>query len=433
MQTIAIREEDKSILERRVPLVPQDLAPLLARGVRVLVEPSSHRVLKDEEFAGIGAELTRDLSPAGVIFGLKEIPSAKIQPGKVHIYFSHTIKGQPYNMAMLRQILRTGATLIDYERVVDDQNRRLIFFGNFAGYAGAINSLYLLGERLAQAGVRTPLQEIRRAMDCDSLAHAHSLVHQAGLELRRQGLPEALCPFVIGVTGYGNVSKGAQDVVNELDPVPITPADLLRGHFERGPNEIYKVVFTEADMVAPVAGGPPFELQHYFQHPEGYRSVFEGYLPRLTVLLNCIYWDARYPRLVTREAVRRLWAQGEKTLRVIGDISCDIEGSIEFTFEAHGPDRPFLVYHPLREEYHLGLEGEGIAVLIEDILPSELPLEASQYFSKVLCPFVPGIAAADFGVPFENLAVPDPIRRAVIVYQGQLTPGYRYLEQYLKD
>ena len=433
MQTIAIREEDKSVLEKRVPLTPADLAPLVARGMRVLVEPSNHRVLRDEEFTRAGAELTRDLSPAGVIFGLKEIPAAKILPGKTHIFFSHTIKGQPYNMGMLRQILWSGATLIDYERVVDEHNRRLIFFGNFAGYAGAINSLYLLGQRLAQEGIRSPLQEIRRAMDCDSLAHAHALVRQAGRELRREGLPEALRPFVIGVTGYGNVSKGAQDVVDELEPVPLSPADLLRGHFEAGLNEIYKVVFTEADMVTPIEGGPPFELQHYFKHPEGYRSVFEGYLPRLSLLLNCIYWDGRYPRLVTREAVRRLWAQAQKTLRVIGDISCDIEGSIEFTFEAHGPDQPFLIYHPLQDRYHLGLEGEGVAVLIEDILPSELPLEASQYFSKVLSPFVPSIAAADFGVPFEELAVPDPIRRAVIVYRGQLTPGYRYLEQYLKD
>ncbi len=100
-------------------------------------------------------------------------------------------------------------------------------------------------------------------------------------------------------------------------------------------------------------------------------------------------------------------------------------------FEAHGPDKPFLVYDPIRDTHQLGDSGDGIAVLIVDILPSELPLEASNYFSGVLSPFIPAIMAADFTRPFEALDLPAPLKRAVIVHNGRLTPDYRYIEKYL--
>ena len=43
------------------------------------------------------------------------------------------------------------------------------------------------------------------------------------------------------------------------------------------------------------------------------------------------------------------------------------------------------------------------------------------------------IAQADYSVPFEELALPPEIKRAVIVYQGELTPDYRYIEKYLEE
>lgn len=431
MKTLAIREEDKSILERRTPVTPADLRSLVAAGFRCLVEPSNHRVFPDAEFAAAGAELSRDLSAADLILGLKEIPAQKIQPGKVHIFFSHTIKGQPYNMAMLQSILDRGATLLDYERVVDENNRRLIFFGNYAGYAGAIDTLHLFGRRLAAAGIDTPLAQIRRALDYPSLAAAHEHIRGVGRAFLAAGIPAALKPFVIGVSGYGNVSKGAQSIIDELAPVTVTPVDLAAGGLDAAADTVYKVVFTEADMVRPAAPDGRFELQDYYQHPGKYRSAFEQYLPKLDILVNCIYWDDRYPRLFTRAEAGRLWREGQRKLRVVGDITCDIGGSIEFTFEAHGPDKPFLVYDPIRDTHQLGDSGDGIAVLIVDILPSELPLEASNYFSGVLSPFIPAIMAADFTRPFEALDLPAPLKRAVIVHNGRLTPDYRYIEKYL--
>ena len=139
---IGIRAEDKSEWERRTPLVPEDMAALRADGLPVVVQASPQRAFKDEEYTRAGIPLQADLSDCDVIIGLKEIPSDRLAPDKTYIFFSHVIKGQPYNMPMLKRLMALGDTLIDYERIVDDQGRRLIAFGQYAGLAGMINGLW---------------------------------------------------------------------------------------------------------------------------------------------------------------------------------------------------------------------------------------------------------------------------------------------------
>jgi len=174
-------------------------------------------------------------------------------------------------------------------------------------------------------------------------------------------------------------------------------------------------------------------VQDYYDHPEKYRSVFHTYLPHLTLLVNCVYWEAKYPRLVTKADLRRLYGGTEPPrLRVIGDISCDIEGAIEGTVKCTEPGDPVYVYDPDEDRAIDGFEGPGPVVLAVDILPSELPRDASIYFSGVLMQYIPAIAQADYSVPFEELALPPEIKRAVIVYQGELTSDYRYLEKYVR-
>jgi alpha-aminoadipic semialdehyde synthase len=186
-------------------------------------------------------------------------------------------------------------------------------------------------------------------------------------------------------------------------------------------------------MVEPVSPDDRFELQDYYQHPEKYRSRFSTYVPYLTVLVNGIYWESKYPRLVTKRYLRELFGGPTRPrLRVIGDISCDVEGAIECTVRCTEPGDPVYVYNPLTGETADGYAGEGVVVLAVDILPSQLPREASMDFSAVLKRFIPAIAQADYTVPFEELALPPEIKRAVIAYRGELTPDYRYLEQYLR-
>jgi alpha-aminoadipic semialdehyde synthase len=66
-----------------------------------------------------------------------------------------------------------------------------------------------------------------------------------------------------------------------------------------------------------------------------------------------------------------------------------------------------------------------------DILPSELPRESSQTFSDALVGFMLEIAETDFDVPFEELKLPKPIKKALILHKGKLTTDYEYLKQYL--
>jgi hypothetical protein len=116
---------------------------------------------------------------------------------------------------------------------------------------------------------------------------------------------------------------------------------------------------------------------------------------------------------------------------VVGDITCDINGSIECTVQPTDSEAPVYVYDPAADRAIMGFEGRGPVVLAVYNLPAELPLEASTYFSGKLKDHVPAIAAADFAGPFESSGLPDVLRRAVIVFRGELAPDYAYLAKFI--
>jgi alpha-aminoadipic semialdehyde synthase len=429
---IGIRAEDKSRWERRVPLVPQDIAELQRSGLDIVVQSAPQRAIADSEFAAAGIPVAADLSDCGLIVGIKEIPPERLEAQKVYLFFAHVIKGQTYNMPMLRRLMDLGATLIDYERVVDKQNRRLIFFGRHAGLAGMINTLWALGRRLAWEGIPSPFARIRQAMQYADLEDARRDIRAVAAEIRQQGLPRELMPLVVGFTGYGNVSGGAQEIFDLLPHESVAPADLALLPPDEA-RRLYKVVFTEADCFAAEDGVSPFGLEDYFRHgKQRYASVFIRHLEHLSVWVNCIYWDDRYPRLLTLEDCRRMWTAGRRPrLRVIGDISCDPNGSVQCTVRATDPGNPVYVYDPVQQTAVDGVAGDGPVVMAVDILPTEIPREASDHFSGVLKDLLPALAAADFSVPFEDLVLPDALKRATIVHRGKLTPDYSYLEPHV--
>ncbi len=432
---VGVRREDKNEWERRVPLTPGHVRSLVLQGLQVVVQPSTIRIFRDEEYIQAGATVREDLSGCNIVFAVKEIPADFFCDHGTYMFFSHTFKGQPYNMPMLRQLIERRATLIDYEKVTDDQNRRMIFFGNYAGTAGMFETFYTLGKRLAWEGTPTPFADLKRPLEYSGLDEARAALRAAGEQMAREGLPESLGPLVVGFTGYGNVSRGAQDIFG-LVPHEIIPPDELDAWMKSGKasnRKLYGVVFYEKDMVRPRNGGASFDLQQYYREPEKYESRFEEYLPHLTVLVNCIYWDARYPRLLTKDWVRRAWSAEKPRLRVIGDISCDIEGSVECTVKATEPGDPIFTYLAPDGRVVSGWEGNGPVVMAVDTLPSELPREASISFGDMLMPFVPALARADFSRPFEELDVPNPIRRAVIAHRGEFAPGYLYMAKYLQS
>ena len=432
VSVIGIRREDKSRWERRVPLVPAGVSELQARhGLSFVVQPSGIRVFKDQEYRAVGATVSEDLGRADVILAVKEVPSALIQAKKVYVCFAHVTKAQAYNMGMLRRLMELGCSLVDYEKITDDRKRRIIFFGRHAGYAGMIDTLACLGRRLVLAGVRTPLAEVRPAHEYADLSAAKDHLKELGKDLARSTRGAHL---VFGFSGYGNVSSGAQEVLDCLQPRHVPVADLPATASDSSGTGPVKVVFREEDMVEPIDSGGRFDLAEYYQHPERYRGCFEKHLSYLDVLVNAIYWEPRYPRLVTRKWAKSNYAPGRSPrLKVIGDISCDVEGSVELTVRTTQPDNPWYVYLAGEDRVRDGLDGDGPVIMAVDNLPCEIPKESSEYFCTVLKDMVPALANADWRSPFDALDLPGCLKRAVIVHKGELTPAYRYLSEHVKN
>ncbi len=430
---IGIRHEDKYVMERRVPIVPNHMKKLIEEhDLSFCVHSSPKRIFTDEEYRAVGANICDNLNHCSIIFGVKEIPEIFFEEGKTYIFFSHVIKGQPYNMPMLKKMMALKCNLIDYEKVEDEMNRRLIFFGRFAGLAGMINTLWSFGQRYKELGIRTPFEGIRQSHTYNSLEEARKDISEAGMKIVKNGLPEEISPFIVAVTGYGNVSNGAQEIFNLLPVKEISPEQIpfIAQQKDLPRNLLFRAVFKEKDLSVR-KDGSEFDLEHYYTHPEMYKDRFSQYIPHLNGIVNGMYWDKRYPRIVTKEYLKKHFAEGTPRLSVIGDITCDPDGSIQITHKGTEIENPVFVYHPDSEKYSMGFAGKGVLVMPVDILPSELPRESSEAFSAALRGFIPAIANADFNVSFETLDLPAPIKKATILHKGKLTPKYSYIQQYL--
>lgn len=433
---IGIRTEDKSEWERRTPLTPEDIAALRADGLMVVVQTSSQRAYKDEEFTRAGIPLQGDLSDCDVIIGLKEIPIDQLAPDKTYIFFSHVIKGQPYNMPMLKRLMALGDTLVDYERIVDDQGRRLLAFGEYAGLAGMINGLWALGQRLDVEGVANPFSRLRQARTYATLADAKASIARVAEDIMRQGIPPEVHPLMVGFAGYGNVSQGAQEIFDILPFEEIAPGKVaaMAAKPPDRTDRLYKVVYQEKDLVRPRDTGATFSLEDYYQYgKQKYAGAVGQELGDLTLLVNGIYWDERYPRLLNQADCRVLWADGPTPrLRVVADISCDVGGALACTVQSSYPDRPLYVFHPDSGQVTDGVRGHGPVVMAVEILPAELPRESSAYFSRLLKGYVPSLPNPNHPSDFDQLDLPPEIKRATILWQGRLTPDYQYLETHLE-
>ena len=432
---IGLRREDKNPWERRVSLIPTHVRELiLHESLQVLVQTSPIRIFPDTDYEREGAQVVETLESCPIIFALKEIPLDFFEKEKAYIFFSHTIKGQPSNMPMLQKILDLECTLIDYERIVDENGMRLVFFSTQAGQAGMVDTLWAYGQRLSHLGIKTPFSSIKQAIQYPSLIAAKEEISQVGWDINNKGLDLSEGPLICGFAGYGRVSLGAQEIFDLLPFEEITPdkiEELLKSK-SYSSSTVYKVIFKENHMVEHISSDSPFELEDYYNNPQKYRSVFEKYLPYLSILMNCIYWTQQYPRFVTKSFLKQLWTKEDSPkLKVIGDISCDVDGSVECTVRATSPDNPIFVYDPIREDVKDGYNGRGVVVMAVDNLPAEISLESSVFFSQSLMPLVKGIAEADFSGDFEGSRLPDPIKKATIVFRGKFTPDYEYMRDFL--
>jgi alpha-aminoadipic semialdehyde synthase len=341
-------------------------------------------------------------------------------------------------MPLLKRMLDLKTTLIDYETIVDEKGFRLIYFGNYAGLAGMNQALWAYGQRVKeQEGIETPFLKLKHTYEYSDLNEMKNAISEVGEDLKKNGLSQELVPIIVGFAGYGNVSRGAQSILDLLPVIEIDPTE-LRDFFvnrsdEFSSKDVYKVVFKEEHMVKSKTGDK-FDLQDYYKYGlEKYEGIFEQYIEYLSILMNGIYWSEKYPRLLSKEHAKDMFQSKIMIrLQIIGDISCDIEGGIEPTLMATEPDNPAFVYNPFSNKAQLGLSGEGLAIMAVDNLPCELPKESSTNFSTTLKPYISIIAKPDYRKTFEELDLPPVIKNAVIAHQGLLTPNYKYLNEFLE-
>jgi len=425
-----LRETKKG--ERRVPLSPADAEWLIKRGVSVEIESSNERVFKDLEYRRAGASVVDKFRKASLLLGIKPPYPQDVYPDRIYMLFSHTHKGQQQGMPLLKAFLKNKVTLIDYEKIVNIFGRRQAYFGRFAGICGMNDSLYYFGKKLCSRGLKNPFSSIRPAYEYSSLKGLRQAVIKAGRKIRSQGIEKEISPLIIGITGHGNVSEGAQEILELLGPMEIHPRGMRMfvKHQKGMLRRVYKIVFLREEKIR-AKNNKSFYFEEYLKKPKGFESNLDKYIPYLNMLIHGSYWDQEYPRLVTFKMINRLARYGRMRLEFIGDISCDINGSVELTYKAADRCTPVYTYDPLRKTYVDGYKSRGITIFAIDNLPSELPFEASSEFSSLIREYVYQIAAHGIKDITHHIAIPAEIRRATIVERGKLAHDFKYLKKYI--
>ncbi|KAL6911598.1 hypothetical protein ACP4OV_000403 [Aristida adscensionis] len=457
---VGILAETVNMWERRAPLTPSHCARLLLGGGknrtgvnRIIVQPSTKRIHHDSQYEDAGCEISEDLSECGLIIGIKQPKLQMILPDRAYAFFSHTHKAQKENMPLLDKILEERVSLFDYELIVGDDGKRLLAFGKFAGRAGLIDFLHGLGQRYLSLGYSTPFLSLGQSHMYPSLAAAKAAVIAVGEEIATFGLPSGICPIVFVFTGVGNVSQGAQEIFKLL-PHTFVDAGKLPGisvamnlskqsQSTKRVFQLYGCVVTAREMVSHKDPTRHFDKADYYAHPEHYKPFFhEKIAPYASVIgivhsifyapgqalvqINCMYWERRFPRLLSFDQLHQLMKNGCRLVGV-SDITCDLGGSIEFVDKSTSIERPFFRYDPFTNSYHDDMEGDGVICLAVDILPTEFSKEASQHFGDILSKFVASLASAKGLVD-----LPSYLRRACIAHSGRLTSLYEYIPRMRK-
>lgn len=434
MKSILIRTEDKNIWEKRTPLTPDDLREVLMEvNTTAYVQTSGIRVFTDDQYKSNGAIVCDEINCGDIIIGIKEVPEDKILDNKIYMFFSHTIKGQKSNMPLLKRIIEQGSTLIDYEKILDENDKRLIYFGNYAGDAGVIDILWLLGEYWKHHGIDTPFSKCKQSINYASLDEAKKAVYDIADIIKSQGIHCEITPMIVGILGYGNVASGAKEILNCL-PVRIIKPEELSGIVENGQSDnktVYVCEFKQKDLVKN-KNGKEFDLKEYYEFPERYENDFEKYLPYLSVIINGLYWDKKYPNFVTWNGLYKVFKNNKKArLNGIADISGDINGAIECNVKNTSISDPAYLVNPITKEITDGWLGDGIVLMSVDNLPAELSHDASVFFSERLKKILPSIIKGKYENSLYETGLPKEIQKAVIVYKGELMPEYEYLRKFI--
>ena len=435
MVSIAIKKEEKE-LERRTPLIPEDIEFLKRKfNLDSFVETSNQRIYPDSEFNNKGAVLEEKLQSKGdFIIALNEIPMESIRKGKKYVIFTHILKNQEKVFPLLKKIIQSKSTLIDLEKITDNKNKSLFNFDKFIGYAGMIDSFWALGQKLKVQGLETPLLKINQAFKYKNLDNAMDLLKKIGKEIDIIGLNYPDGPLIIGIIGIGAISTSVQEIINCI-PCQETKPEELEEFFESGfysENRIYYVVFQEKHIVKPIELEDDFDLQDYYTNPEKYETQFDKYIPYLTIIVNTLHRESKHPRYITKESLKELYEGGLSILRIIGDLSGDINGFIELTTRRTTSNEPIFTFDLSTQKSESNFSGKGPTILAIDNLSNEFPMEASRYFSNILKDFLPKITNANYLTNFQECGLPEEVKKGVVIYKGELTSNFMVLNNFLK-
>lgn len=398
---LGIIREGKTPPDKRVPFTPQQAEEIndLFPHVTVTCEKSPIRCFQDEEYEKVNVGLSTDLGDCDILMGIKEVPIDNLIAGKTYLFFSHTIKKQPYNKKLLQAVLRKNIRLIDYEVLRDRLGNRLVAFGRFAGIVGAYNGLWTYGKRTGNFS-------LRRAHECFD-------VNDLKLELRKVKLP----PIKIILTGGGRVGKGSMETLDTAGIRKVSAHDFLTKQFD----EPVYVQLGSGDYHTRKEGGH-FIREEFHTNPERYESHFMLYTKVADILMAGAFWNPKAPVLFTKEDMM----SPAFRIQVIADITCDINGSVPSTLRATTIDEPLYDYDPLTHSEKPALSDQKhVTVMSIDNLPCELPRSASEEFGRDL---IDRILKPLFGEDSDGV-----IERATITKDGKLTPLFAYLSDYTQD
>ena len=398
--TFAIIKEHKNPPDRRVVFAPQKCRELIQEfpDARIIVESSEVRIFSDEAYRTAGFEVMEDISEADVMLGVKEVPIEDLVPSKKYFFFSHTLKKQPYNQKLLRTILDKKIELFDHETIIGQNGKRLIGFGRYAGLVGAYNGFRAMGLRDGSFN----LPKVETLADLNAVK----------VELDKIILPKQLR---IIISGTGKVAKGVKEIFDHLKIREVQDAEYLSEKFK-------EPVYCAIDVMEYTKrkDGKPGDKHEFYKDPSGYESDFMRYARVSDLFIAGHFYGDGAPFLFTREDAKNR----DFNIRLVADISCDIDGPVASTIRSSTIEDPFYAYDRQTEtEVPLNTAG-AIWVMAVDNLPCELPKDASEGFGDM---FLEHVIPAFFNGDKEGVLE----RARMTTHDGDLTRHFSYLQDYV--
>ena len=407
--TISIIREAR-IDENRTPITPNQVKELIKRfpNLRILVQTSKKRCFRDEDYLNAGAEITDDISNTDFLLGVKEVDISTLVENKTYLFFSHTTKVRNYinqvtqdkaiiyKKELLREVLKKNVTLIDYENIreVSGKGYRYLGFGRFAGIVGCYNTLNLYLKLQKETS-------LPRAFEINSYGKIKELLGKQNFNNLK-----------ILQTGRGNVAKGSMEVLKHANIKQVSINDYLNKKY----NEAVFCNISTRDYVER-NDGKDYSVQDFASNPHKYKSKVKNYLFDTDMLITGHYWEPKFPKLFYPNQINEF-----KNLKIIGDITCDINGGVPTTVRSTTIAKPYYSID-INSMKEIDLGSKGIAVMAVDNLPSELPNESSEEFgNSVISEVLPYLINQDDG----------RINRATTASQGKFCPPFSYLEDFIR-